>query len=105
KVTSLAGAGARTSPPRNALGSVSPNSMRRLRFHQSFVVASLSRRTGAAARALLGPGPRPNLRDFAPQPPGCGIFDRRNHGFVKRFTMRPHFSQARAKLDCEVVDR
>ena len=60
---------------------------------------------GAAARALLGLRPRPNSARFARQARGCGIFDRRNHGFVKRFTMRPHFSQARAKLDCEIMDR
>ena len=34
--------------------------------------------------------------------PGCDIFDQRNHGFVRRIIMQPHFRQSGAKLDCEV---
>jgi hypothetical protein len=60
---------------------------------------------GRGGKSLARPRTTAEFARFAPQPPGCGIFDRRNHGFVKRFTMQPHFSQARAKLDCEVMDR
>jgi hypothetical protein len=39
KVTTLAGAGARSSPPRHALGSISPISIRRLLCHVRFMIA------------------------------------------------------------------
>src|SRR6202035_5205547 len=39
KVTALAGAGARSSPPRHALGSISPISIRRLLCHVRFMIA------------------------------------------------------------------
>src|ERR1700681_3529945 len=33
---------------------------------------------------------------------GCGIFDQRNHGFVRPIIKRPYFGQSRAKLNCEM---
>ena len=48
---------------------------------------------------------RPKVEKSHPQsvnPRGCDTFDQRNHGFVRRIIMQPHFRQSGAKLDCEV---
>jgi hypothetical protein len=40
--------------------------------------------------------------DRASAAAAAAIWTGRNHGFVKRIIMRPHFSQARAKLACDM---
>src|ERR1700734_3434606 len=103
KVTSLAGAGARCSPPRHALGSVSPKSMRRLLCHRNSMIAPEWTAGKAFLRgtwaAMLK---RAALRSCRNDAGRCDIFDGRHHGFVKQIIIRPYFGQARAKLDCEI---
>src|SRR5580692_4518969 len=96
KVTSLAGAGECCSPPRHALGSVSPKSIRRL-----LLSSELHDRAGTddgqepAARqigayqfaAALRRGLCAGGRGEAAA--SCDTFAAWNHGFVKRIIMRP----------------
>src|ERR1700733_14524941 len=109
KVTSLAGACVLSSPPRHALGSVSPISMRRLLCHVPFMIApdgcvGKGLRRGKCTARVGGRGNdfRGNLR---PRLFWCDICGDRNHAFVKSIIIRPYFGQAQAKLTCETLDR